>query len=934
MIASVLSRRFVAREAELEQLHQWRRAAASGQASVILIAGEAGIGKSRLLWEFTRGLTGGRAPLLARAECLERAPRPLGPFRSIIDALALAAPWLPAAVTPRTRRVLRHVQASATGDAEQHQHELDKADLFEGIHALFAAVARKRAVVLTVEDLHWADAATLELFEYLAPRLGSIRLTIVVTLRDDVLPPASPLGAAVARLERERSVHTLSLQPLSRDAVRELLESALGQHDGVDDAALRDIEVRSEGNPLYAEELLKRWLDGGTHRHDVPRTLRALIAERVALLTSRERRVLMHAAVLGQRFDPHVLAQILGSRLNALLPALHRARELNLIVEDDTPRAAFRFRHALTRQALYESQLALSRRPLHARIARVLETLPDAGAHLYELADHWWEAAQPERARLYNERAAAAALAICAYADACVYLERALSFSAEPVERARLMAQLGLTCRSNGNSADTVRWSLNAATAFAEAGRPADAVAPLLCGCAELANANHLDHACTELERFVVRYGDRLAPAARGRLRCNLMLFQANRLDAARMPSLASLGDDAGAFGDDAHLRYWTARIVEHAHFGELRAWRAAVREARALLDAEAGTALFDRASAYHFIGLTGLQLAQHDEVCGAFAGSHALAEAQALRPTMAYLEALRATEAFLTGRLTEAREAALFAADNARFVTARAVLGCAGPLIGLALADKALVERTLFAGAADAVLAHGLEFQSDLACGSVAAAWLASGRKADARRLLEAAVASMTGVVHGQFIWPLAAQHVGAHWLRRLVDALSVTRANPEHHVAHAVAAHVEAIAAQRAGDASQRTARGAEAAERYCALGWPLFEAQALELCEKRDEARAIYERCGSVADVRRMALNDAPVQTVSIVRSSDALSRREREIVDLVADAFPNRAVADRLGIGEKTVESHLTSIYRKLGLRSRAQLVAHCARSRGA
>lgn len=928
MLASLGSSRFVGRDVELTQLHRLRLDAAKGRASIVLIGGEAGLGKSRLLREFTRSLTGGRAPLLASAECLERAARPLGPFRSLITSIGGAVPKLAAALTPLAKGVLDQLLPYQQPGLIEPAQALEKADLFAGIEQLITSIAQKRATIFTIEDLHWADALTLELLEYLAPRIGSLRVLILITLRDDAVFDGSPLAAAVGRIERERAVHVMTLQPLSRTALHALLISALDGAKAASDDALRDIESRSEGNPLYAEELLKSWVDRGARPRELPRSIQGLIAERVAYLNDRERRVLMHAAVLGQTFDPGLLAQILGRTLAALSPALRRARELNLIVEDAGAHATFSFRHALTRQALYDNQLALTLRPLHGRIARALEALPGDVDRLDELAYHWWRAGDSKRARHYNERAASIAMGLCAYADAIVYLERTLPLCGQPLERARLMGVLGTAARSNGDSGAAIRWCLDAATAFAEAERPGEAIAPLLFGCAELGNADRSDEASAELERFLARYGASLAPADRGRARCDLLLMRAQRIDSdGPDPAASTVESEIAFYRDDALLRYRTARMAAHAQLGELSAWRRDVAEARILLERDGTGPLLNKASTIQFIGLTALQLAQHDEARRALSASRALLDEHGLRPQLAYLDALDATEAFLLGRLAEAGRAASLAAQRARFVATRAILGCAGPLIGFALGDDSLVRATLFEDAAHEVLGHGLRSYSDLACGSVAAAWLAAGRVDEARRLLEAAVASIVVVVQPQFIWPLAAQYVGLASLERLVSTLDQTLSNPEHAVGHAVAAHVEAIAGRRTGDRGRRLRAAGEAAMRYRTLGWPMFEAQALELCDMPDAAGALYARCESIADLDRLARLHKPTQgAVASAAPHPLLSKREHAVATLVAECLTNREIGDRLQIREKTVESHLSSVYAKLGPRSRAELVA--------
>jgi DNA-binding CsgD family transcriptional regulator len=924
---------FIGREAELARLHELRRVSCAGSGALVLIGGEAGIGKTRLLNEFVRAVTGGRAPLFAFSECLERAARPFGPFREIFARFADAVPDVISSLAPLPLQAMQHLLPAANFGPSAPA--LEKADLFRGVRAVFAAVSQHRAAIVVIEDLHWADAATLEVLEYLAPRVTGHRIMLIATLRDDVLLAGSPLTAALGRLERAPNVHAVPVRPLARSMVRKLLESTLdGGALGAE--VLDDIERRSEGNPLFAEELLKSRLERGPHNNDLPRSISTLIEERFAQLDDGARRMLVAAAVLGQRFDAKILASIVACDVDEVALVLRRACDLNLVRETGTPNG-FHFRHALTRQALYESQLSLSVRPLHARIARVIEARPDAAERLDELAYHWWQAEDTSKARLYNERAAAAALSAFAFADAVTYLQRALSLCDDPLERARLLSELGAAQRSNGNPDAAVTWCLAATDSFTARGEYGRAIAPLMFAAAELANDDRLGEALSLLAGFAVEHGAGLDASDYALFRSEQLLLETARIDRDPADVLERFDPPIDLLQGEAQLRYWTARSFAYALSGELARWRRAVEKLEEHLAGSTSSRVLLRGSARQFIILGALHLGQRRESERMIHATRDFMTTHALRPQGAYTEALAALDGYLTGRLAEARLAARYAADHVRFSIARAVTGWAGPLIGLALDDERLIDDTLYEQAGRNVVARGIQTHADLAAGAVAAVLVARNQTDEARRVLEAAVDSFAVFVQGELIWPLAARYVDVAHLRLLVERLNRIRENAEHPSAHAVAALVESIASRRAGDALRSHRFAEEAVRRFHDIGWPLFEAQAFELLDRVDDARAIYKRCGSIADVRRLAM-PAPGAAGRRQAAPDSavLSRREREVAELVAAGHTNRLVADRLGIGEKTVEKHVGSIYTKLGFRSRATLAAFVgdAKSRAA
>ncbi len=192
---------------------------------------------------------------------------------------------------------------------------------------------------------------------------------------------------------------------------------------------LRILEL-AEGNPLFAEELLKDGLEFGVSRR-LPASISALFLQRLESFSADGRLLLSQAAVIGKRFDAQLLAQVSNQSFEAILTVLRTARELQIIVEDAESASSYNFRHALVREALYEELLAVEACTLHRRIAEHLEKLPESEERTIELAYHWWAAREPAKAVRYNEAAAEIAAARFASEDAVRYYDRALAFVAE-----------------------------------------------------------------------------------------------------------------------------------------------------------------------------------------------------------------------------------------------------------------------------------------------------------------------------------------------------------------------------------------------------------------------------------------------------------------------------------------------------------------------
>ena len=228
----------IGRERELEVLNAARRGLAQSQAAFVLIGGEAGIGKSRLLAQFTRGAGDRRSRTILATECLEHAPQPFGPVRDAIAALARATD------TPLPPILARFIARDTAGEA------VEKADLFSAVIAFLRDRARERATIVTIEDLHWSDATTLEFLGYVASRIAGTRLLIVATYRSDESDANPALSATIARTMREPTTFRIDLKSLKDAHVRALLDGALQGHVPPGREILDGIVARGRRQPV------------------------------------------------------------------------------------------------------------------------------------------------------------------------------------------------------------------------------------------------------------------------------------------------------------------------------------------------------------------------------------------------------------------------------------------------------------------------------------------------------------------------------------------------------------------------------------------------------------------------------------------------------------------------------------------------------------
>ena len=362
---------------------------------MVVIAGEPGIGKTRLARQFAQELLAGGA-LVLLGRCWEE---PLAPFEPYAEALRQAD----------ADAALRPGSEDAPGARQR---------LFDAVDGAFGAVAGGRALLLVLDDLHWADRGTLLLTSFLLRSQRPGPLLVLGTYRDTELGRDRPLAAALADLRRDGALDRVGLRGLAEDDVAALARDLLG-----DDALAAAVHARTDGNAFFVEEVLR----GLGESAEVPESVRQAVGVRLARLGRDANELLAAAAVLGLECDAETLVGTAGLEPAAAEGALDEVLQARLL----RPAAAarrFEFAHALVREAVYDELNVLRRARLHRQAAEAL-TARGEDAHLEEIATHLFEAAGTADARLAADaltRAGRRALERLAYEDAAERFARAL----------------------------------------------------------------------------------------------------------------------------------------------------------------------------------------------------------------------------------------------------------------------------------------------------------------------------------------------------------------------------------------------------------------------------------------------------------------------------------------------------------------------------
>jgi DNA-binding SARP family transcriptional activator len=487
--------RFVNRERELARLELAVDRARDMPRQLVLIAGEPGIGKSRLLWRFGRAAyERGALVLYGRAD--EDVVVSYGPFtealRHLVTHASAHSVQRGAELGGRQLRALVPELETAADEDSTRRKSSDPAiarfQLFDAISELLVEAGSEGPLVLLLDDLHWADEPTLLLLKHVIRAPQQRHLLVVGTYRDAELHRSRALSATIADLQRDVPLERIQVRGLAVPDVESLARDATGQEPS--QSLVLTIHEETEGNPFFIVELVRHLAEmereGRVAAHSaaarveaagLPEGVRDVIRRRIAQLGEDAQQALLLGAVLGREFDVELVERIGDVRGERLVEAMEEAEEARIVMEVPDWPERVTFLHALIRATLYSEIAALRRLHMHEQAGRVLEELQASGRPVAtaEIASHLLAAlprGDPDRAIAAARRAAEEATSLFAYEEAGGQLARALEAHeryrpADLLGRASLLHDLGHAQRRSGRMPEARQVFLRAV----EAGR-------------------------------------------------------------------------------------------------------------------------------------------------------------------------------------------------------------------------------------------------------------------------------------------------------------------------------------------------------------------------------------------------------------------------------------------------------------------------------
>ncbi|MGZ4504827.1 MAG: helix-turn-helix transcriptional regulator [Nocardioidaceae bacterium] len=450
------------RDRELADLTDFLGLDGEPRSRSVLLAGDAGVGKTRFLTELTdRFLLGGWRTMVGHCLDFADSALPYLPFSELFGRLGSLEPALAAEIA-ESHPALTHLQpgrrllsGGAPGGAPLRSEHLERAELFDAVHAALDRLGEASPLLVVIEDAHWADQSTRDLISFLFARPFSSSVSVVVSYRSDDLHRRHPLRAAVAEWVRVPGVHRVQLPPLEDDDVRRLVR-AMDTH-AIPERDVAKIVARAEGNAFFAEELVSASEMAG---RGLPEDLADLLLVRLERLDDVAKSVVRAASCAGRRVSHVLLSVVLDLSDDDLERSLRAAVESNVLVRvgDDS----YAFRHALLAEAVYDDLLPGERVRIHAAYTQALRTQQVEGTAA-ELAVHARAAHDLETAVRAGIEAGDDAMSVGGPDEAAMHYEAALAVLSDP---RRVLA----------GEVDLVRLVAKTAEAVTAAGHPSRAV--------------------------------------------------------------------------------------------------------------------------------------------------------------------------------------------------------------------------------------------------------------------------------------------------------------------------------------------------------------------------------------------------------------------------------------------------------------------------
>lgn len=849
------------RDAFLTELRRWFDVAASGHGHLVFVAGEAGVGKTALTTAFGRMVENEARVYHGACDPLSTPP-PLGP---LLDIAAQAGDEL--------RRVLEQ------DDRRQRA--------FPAFHALLAR--RERPALVIIEDAHWADEATLDLLRFIGRRVATTRALIVVTYRDE-LGPSHPLRIVLGDLATSPSVKRLHLPPLSVDAVRTMAEGT--------DFDPSELHRLTGGNPFFVTEVLAAGGQG------IPPTVRDAVLARAARLSLSARAVLDAAAVIGAHVDADLLNQILGAEASAVEDAV--------VAGMLEPRSnGYAFRHELARQTILNALSSTRRVALNRLVLHALQAGASGADDLARLAHHAEEAVDREAVLAYAPAAARRASSLGARREAAAQYERALRFAGhlDPVERAALLEGLALEAYYTDQMDRAISARMEAVAIWRAAG-----------------NLRKVGENLSQLTRVLVMAGQNAAGE------------QAISEAIAVLEPLPPGPELALAYQVYAHLRMldrdtdaavtWGEKAIElaercHDETTLIAAYNT-IGSARIVAGDLSGSAALERSlQLARQAGQENLAALAYGNLGSGLGEQHQFAEAiRWLEAGIAYAAErdLDAQRWYMRAWLALARmylgewNAAVDAAVD---VTRRPGISTISRIMALVALGRLRARRgdpdvwTALDEALELAIPTGtLQRLAPVHAARAEAAWLT----ADADRTQREARAAYDLALRHRHAWFTGEL---AYWQWRAGAPVEVPPWAAEPYRLQIAGDWAAAADCWRELSCPYETARALTESDDETALR------QALEAFRNLGAAPMVAIVSRRLREVGARGIPRGPLPSTR--QHPAGLTRREAEVLDLMAQGLSNVEIARRLYLSPKTVEHHVSTILTKLGVRSRHEAI---------
>lgn len=961
-------------------------ASAAGRPGLTLLGGEAGVGKTRLVTELEQRAQE-RGFLVLHGECIEFGgdELPYVPIRAALRDVPVqladaALAQMPAESRGELAALLpaTSLSGAAAGDGPSAS-SFGQSRLYELVMELLRELARSHGPVLTVfEDVHWADRSSREFLAFFARNLREERLALVVTYRTDEMDDQHPLRVLLSELVRRPTVQRVLLERLDRDDTARQLEAIAG--GPVATSLVEELYALSDGNPFFVEELLAARSAGD--RVKVPQSIAEIERVRLGRLDSDAQALLALAAVAGGRIGYELLAQI--APVDDLSSALRAALDAHILVRERDDRGVA-FRHALMGEVIYvEILLPHERTELHRTLVAGLMQMPQTEPA--QIAYHCHRAGEHRAALSASVSAGIEAARVYAFAEARVHFERAIGLwdtvlpdrDVTPLDKVELLARAAQAARFSGDpeqaialcrqaiaEIDVVAEPLRAAMLHERLGEYHYWDDKTAFECYEQALAIIPSDPTPERARLLAAEGHALMGLRRwteARERCEEALAIAERIGDGR---------------HEANARVTLGLVLEFLGEGEAEQHlRRAMQIAKAVgANEEIARAHLHLAELYRLRG-------EHEAALKVMVDGEQIAARMGMSASLGNFMHVNATDdLFRLGRWDEVE---LRLADSERMdlgVTAAAmhheISGHLAALRGDTATADAAFERV------DVLVEQGLpcECVTTAAIAATARA-LVAGEPREARRRVARAVERVGDAQDPLYSPPLYA--LGMRAEADLAEQARALRRDADVHAARSraneLASDLERVLQCASGgvppdaaayrdltqaelsrvEGEPRVELWRQAAAAFEPLGQPypmayarLRQAEAL-LQSRQDRAAAAdllidaHEialalgaeplRHDIEALARRAKLDLSPPAAEPPETEADPLAalgvtRRERDVLELLCEGLSNRQIAKRLFISEKTVSTHLGHIFDKLGVHSRHEAVTVCQRLGG-